>query len=105
MSEEKILKSEELTEEDLDEVAGGTMTETESDLAFFDKLKNKFTALKNFQPQYGGGNEMKAYEIWDLVGVDFDPKTSSGNQYQIGSKSVTQDEARIYALRQLKKMK
>ncbi|MBQ7477178.1 MAG: hypothetical protein IJT06_07275 [Selenomonadaceae bacterium] len=105
MSEEKILKSEELTDADLDEVAGGTMTETDSDIAFFDKAKNKFTALKNFQPQYGGGKEMKAYEIWDFVGVDFDPSMDRANQYKIGGKTVTQDQAQIYALRQLKKMK
>ena len=38
MSEEKILKSEELNDEQLDEVAGGTLQQINSDVEFFRKI-------------------------------------------------------------------
>ena len=108
MSEEKILKSEELTEEDLDEVAGGTYKQVRDDLNFFnsvmpgklpvpsagDSWKERMESLSNMYNGVAGA--------WGEFGVEAKLGLRLNNKYSIGGHEVTPDQARIHVLRQLK---
>ena len=110
MSEEKILKSEELNDEQLDEVAGGSMTQTREDFDFFNSLMpEKFeghpnTRFLKFQIYL----IQKMPDVWKEFGVNVQlgaGDSANGfvdNKYFIGGAEVTSDEAKIHVLRQLK---
>ncbi len=99
----EILKDEQLTEEQLDNVAGGTFAESYSDANSFEKLGVKifetklagipildhegFVNLRAAFAKYGVTIKDDGSLGGDLIG------TSKPNQYFIGDKEVTQAEA------------
>ena len=77
MKDEKILAEEMLTDEQLEQVAGGTWTQTGNDRNFFKKLDV---------------NKKSVGECWAKFGIDF--KSQAGdNIYKIGDKNYSQAEA------------
>lgn len=99
----EILKDEILTEEQLDNVAGGTFAESYSDAQSFEKLgvkifKNELAGVPLLDPE-GFKNLRAAFDKYgvtikddgsifgDMVG------TSKANEYYIGGKKVSRDEA------------
>ena len=105
MSEEKILKSEELNDEQLDEVAGGSMTQTREDFDFFNSLMpEKFEG----HPKTRFFKTAVMPDVWKEFGVNVQlgaGDSANGfvdNKYFIGGAEVTSDEAKIHVLRQLK---
>ncbi|MBQ7477180.1 MAG: hypothetical protein IJT06_07285 [Selenomonadaceae bacterium] len=93
MSEEKILKSEELTNTDLDEVAGGTREQSLSDNEFLRKIGVDSRTWVN--------NSI-IRRAWATVGVDCRAFRNDDNKYFLNGKEITQDEARIHAIKFMK---
>ena len=109
----EILKDEILKDEQLDEVTGGTFTESYSDAREFEKLGVKifkndiagiplldhegFVNLRNAFKEYGVTIKDDGSIGGDLLG------TSKANEYFIGDKSVSRDEAWKYINAQFKK--
>jgi len=99
----EILKDELLTEEQLDNVAGGTFAESYSDANEFEKLGVKifkndivgvplldhegFVNLRNAFDKYGVTIKDDGSIFGDLMG------TSKTNEYYIGGKKVSREEA------------
>ena len=109
MSEEKILKSEELNDEQLDEVAGGTMEQIYSDVEFLKKLGMDLDLpdvrqLRQLKISHVGTVVMEA---WKESGIDcvYSPSRTVGNRYFLNGEEITQDEARIHAIKVLKGQK
>ncbi len=101
MSEEKILKSEELNDEQLDEVAGGTREQMYSDIEFFKKLGMDLPDVRQLKIRHVGDVVMEA---WKEIGIhcDYSPSRIVGNRYFLNGEEITQDQAKIHALRQFK---
>ena len=97
MSEEKILKSEELTDAELDEVAGGTMEQMYSDIEFFKKLGMDLPDVRQLKSRRGVVRTV--VKAWKEIGIDFN------NRYFLNGEEFTQDEARIHAIKVLKGQK
>ncbi|MBQ7477182.1 MAG: hypothetical protein IJT06_07295 [Selenomonadaceae bacterium] len=109
MSEEKILKSEELNDEQLDEVAGGTMQQIYSDVEFLKKLGMDLDLpdvrqLRQLEIRHVG---TVVQEAWKEIGIhcDYSPYRIVGNRYFLNGEEITQDEARIHAIKVLKGQK
>jgi len=99
----EILKDEILSDDELDRVAGGTFAESYGDARSFEKLgvkifKNElagvplldhegFVNLRNAFEKYGVTIKDDGSIFGDLVG------TSKANEYFIGGKQVSRDEA------------
>ncbi len=104
MSEEKILKSEALVDGELDEVAGGTTAETKSDFEFFKRLGKKF--FKGSDQAWGDvwffqrGSEVQ--DAWSSVGIFCETSNRNYNRYFLNGEEITQDQARIHAIKVLK---
>ena len=109
----EILKDEILKDEELDQVAGGTFAESYSDAQQFEKLgvkifKNDLVGVPLLDPE-GFVNLRAAFDkygvtikddgsIWgDLTGK------SKANQYFIGDKEVSREDARKHINAQLNK--
>ena len=96
MSEEKILKSEELNDEQLDEAAGGSREQIYSDVEFFRKIG------VHVPMSYLGTPCIAA--AWAAIGgidcrefADYEK-----NHYFLNGEEITQDEARIHAIKFMK---
>ncbi|MBQ7477181.1 MAG: hypothetical protein IJT06_07290 [Selenomonadaceae bacterium] len=99
MSEEKILKSEELNEEELDEVAGGSLEQIRSDFKFFEKIGVK--DLDRDCAKWISSMYTEVRYQWRKLGIDYDQIDDSYVLKSSGEK-LTPDQARIHAIKVLK---
>ena len=104
MTEEKILKEENLSEDELAKVAGGNWNEINEDAERFRSLNIPIYVEK-------GGSGMMEYESltvslaveFEKQGVKYRYSSSNPNQYFIDGKQVSRDEAWKYIYSKLKK--
>ena len=94
-AEKKFLDDELMTDEELDQVAGGTIRESVNDsecLSLFgltkDYYKIELTNIFN-----GDSNLEKIKQGWARVGVNVVQHYAEDNEYYIDGKSVTQNQA------------
>lgn len=84
----EILKNEQLTENQLDGVAGGTMDEWQKDISFFQEI--------GLFPKYDGDVSIEngtIEKIFDNAGVKMVFNDDTPNEYSINGKSVSRKEA------------
>lgn len=104
MTDEKIFDSEKLTDDELDEVAGGTLDELKEDrsrlieLGYYEIIGNQrfSTGINNALAKFGKENGMK---------MTMKYHKHEANQYFINGEEVTRDELWIKILRTLKQKK
>ena len=93
---------EQLNDEELENVAGGTWNDTADDAKFFHALNGSTPFLRGIEVAFSRTepllNTLK--REWSKVGVVFLPYDGAiyGNRYFIGSEEVTQGEARRHAM-------
>ncbi|MBE8951041.1 MAG: hypothetical protein SR3Q1_10695 [Quinella sp. 3Q1] len=96
-----------MSDEELDQVAGGTWAETAADSRFLNSLNgstDRYGALRiAFTPGSKIQEEIK--NGWAKVGITFTAHNGaiSGNEYYLGTKKITQSEARRHAMEHCKK--
>ena len=66
-----------LNDEQLDQVAGGTQSQTDADALFFNKLG------------FPAGSTNSVREFYDYYGVQFRGNTGSDNEYKVNGKTVS----------------
>ena len=89
MAEEKILDSEKLDEEQLENVAGGTQWQMEKDI-------QEFKDLGVLSPGVDKHDKDAIRKAFEAYGIRAEPHGSwfgEGNKYFIGSRSISRDEA------------
>ena len=103
MADEKILQDELMSDEELDQVAGGTNGETASDSRFLNSLNGSCDRYGTWRIQHEDhDNEIR--DAWKRVGVDVKIRTGnlftggSDNVYSINGKEVSRTEAIQHAM-------
>ena len=91
-----------MSDEELDQVAGGTWAETAADSRFLNSLNgstDRYGALRiAFTP--GTKIQEEIQRGWAKVGIKFTWHNGaiSGNEYYLGDKKISQSEARKHAM-------
>jgi len=107
MADEKILQDELMTDEQLEQVAGGNCIESADDSRFLNSLNgstDRYGATRIFFSMGFTGIDAEISDAWAKVGVE--AEIDSGrllncgekNIYKINGKQVTQEEARKHAM-------
>ena len=97
-----------MSDDELEQVAGGTWAETAADSRFLNSLNgstDRYGALRiAFTPGSKIQDEIKAG--WAKVGITFTAHNGavSGNEYYLDGKKITQSEARTHAMKVAKKV-
>ena len=102
MKDEKILQFEMMSEEELENVAGGTCAETANDSRFLNVLLqgtgyhrcDRYGEFKIFF-SYPAQTDVK--DSWRSLGIKFSFDAFSGNKYFDDGKEISQKEAWAYA--------
>ncbi len=99
MAKEDKFADEMLTDEELDNVAGGTCYETADDSRFLNSLNGSTDRYGATKIWFGDYSE-EIQRAWEKVGVTANVKgtTSRYNKYRIGNRIVSQEEARQHAM-------
>ena len=107
MAVENKYADEMLTDDELDNVAGGTVEQTVSDSRFLNILlegtkyhccgrHDKFDIAINF---YDERNDVA--KSWASLGIEFKHNNSNGNTYKLNGNPITQIEAYEYAMKKV----
>ena len=103
MKDEKILQDEILSEEELEQVAGGTPGETADDSRFLNVLLqgtkyhqcDRYGSFRIFFNQRGEINDVA--KSWESLGIKFFHGEGLSNIYSLNGKNLSRDEAWEYA--------
>jgi hypothetical protein len=105
MKDEKIFEDEMMSEEELENVAGGTLGETANDSRFLNVLLHGTTKYHQCD-RYGStavwfsaGPKKDVKKSWKSLGIDFEPDNLFGNYYFKDGKEISQAEAWTHAER------
>ena len=99
MTEEKKIAEEMLNNEELDSVAGGTVSETADDSRFLNTLNgstDRHSATRLFCDD--GTRRNKIIQGWATVGIKSSCESIWKNEYRLDGKEITQEEARRHAM-------
>ena len=104
MKDEKILQDELMTDEELDNVAGGTLYEMADDSRFLNSLNgscDRYGATRiAFDGAFSSSIKTEVENAWATVGIkarcDYDYGTS--NVYSLNGRKITQEQARQHAM-------
>ena len=91
---------EEMSDDELEQVAGGTFKETAGDTRFLNDLAglcDRFGATKALF--YPGIVEDAACKGWSKIGIQVNPTWFSGNAYFLDGQRITRKQAFEYALK------
>ena len=95
MNDEKILSEEKLSDEELENVAGGKWEQTYYDVKFLNRLNGSCRLHRS-------GDDIPRSEVenaWRALGVNAEVHwNTSSNHYYIGGKEVSQEAAREYVM-------
>ena len=93
---------EQLSDDELEQVAGGTWNDTADDAKFFHALNGSTPFLRGIEVAFSSTEPLlkTLTQEWEKVGVRFEPHNGAiyENKYFIGNKEVTQGEARRHAM-------
>ena len=99
MADEKILKDEVMSDEELDGVAGGDCYQTADDSRFLNSLNGSCDRYGSTKIWFGGKkNEIE--KAWASVGIKADVHTdlSDSNKYFLNGQEISQEQARQHAM-------
>ena len=101
MIDEKKLAKAAMSDEELDNVAGGTCYEMADDSRFLNSLNgscDRYGATKIFFSGSSKREELKA--AWLTVGIEtkLSKNLSGNNEYYLDGKQITQEQARQHAM-------
>ncbi|MBR2180004.1 MAG: hypothetical protein IJ862_06400 [Selenomonadaceae bacterium] len=101
MIDEKKLANAAMSDEELDNVAGGTCYEMADDSRFLNSLNgsfNRYGATRCFFSSSYGREKLK--EAWLTVGIEtkLSKSLSVNNEYYLDGKQITQEQARQHAM-------
>ena len=99
MADEKILKDELLSDEELEQVAGGKAEETAADSRFLNSLNGSCRRYTKYS--INSINKPSIKNAWAQVGIqaDLSPSGShSPNRYYLNGHRITQEQARQHAM-------
>ena len=101
MAENKFAE-EKMTEEELDQVAGGNCYEIAYDSRFLNSLNGSCNRYGVTQSFFYKNIRDEVENAWKTVGIVFYPNTSPSrcdhNRYYLDGKEITQEEARQHAM-------
>ena len=99
MEKEKILKDAAMSEEELDQVAGGTASEIADDSRFLNSLNGSTDRYGAFRTFWGTGyKEIK--NAWASLGIETDLNSGTlDNKYYLNGQEITQEQARQHAMK------
>ena len=103
MANEDKFADEMLTDEELDQVAGGTCAETANDSRFLNVLLQGTTKYHQCD-RYGAGKiffskgaREDVKDAWKSLGIRLYYSVESGNEYHLNGKKISQSEAWAHA--------
>ena len=90
-----------MSDEELDNVAGGDCYETADDSRFLNSLNGSTDRYGGLRISWTSGTaiEEEIQRGWKTVGIDFEWHSGKyGNVYRLNGKKITQEEARQHAM-------
>ena len=100
----EILKDEILSEEDLDNVAGGTVNQTASDSQFLRDIGINEKGWGNTKTSNFFDDVSKVVsDGWSKVGITCTTDKDGDNTYKLGEKEISRFDAYLHAQRETKK--
>ena len=99
MIDEKKLASAAMSEEELDNVAGGNCFEMSNDSRFLNSLNGSTNRYRDIQI-VSQGHHQEIKKGWATVGIDcyLHPGIYGDNRYYLDGKQITQEQARQHAM-------
>ena len=100
MIDEKKLANAAMSDEELDQVAGGTASEIADDSRFLNSLNGSTDRYGSFRTFWGAGHE-EIKNAWASLGIetDLDSSTGGDNKYYLNGQEITQEQARQHAMK------
>ena len=102
----EILKDEILSEEELDQVAGGTVVQTASDSQFLRDvgINDEYTGWgNNFTERQFEGVSKVVIDGWAKIGITCTPSKDGENTYSMNGAAITRKEAYEEAMKVMDK--
>ena len=98
MAEDKFA-DEIMSDEELDNVAGGTAGQMADDSRFLNSLNGSTDRYGSFRTFWGTGlNEIK--NAWASLGIELDPNCGAcDNKYYLNGQEISQEQARQHAMK------
>ena len=99
MIDEKKLANAEMSEEELDNVAGGNCHEMADDSRFLNSLNGSTDRYGTFRTFWGAGYE-EIKNAWASLGIETYLKSGTiSNKYYLNGQEITQEQARQHAMK------
>ena len=100
MAEEKTLKDEVMSEEQLDQVAGGNRDELALDTQLFNAMgeRSKAYDLEDITNTNVNGISAKITSLYSKLGIKVEYNDFGASSYSIGGRSISRNQAVVEAL-------
>ena len=103
MTKEDKYADEKLTDDELDNVAGGTQYESADDSRFLNVLLHKTTKYHQcdrygqFNMFFGAGARADLIKSWNSLGIELEEDFYEENTYRLNGKKISREEAWAHA--------